>query len=456
MNGTANTVRGHLSLTRTLWLSTTAWRTSGIFLLAILLASCGPSAREPVTLTYPHGWWSEPDELSKGAALSRQFTQETGIHIRDILTPESTLDGLDLLLKLLRRGSSGADLLHVDLIYSAVLEPDLVDLQSYSAAELSSIEPQLLPSYTVNGKVVAIPYQVNVGALEYRIDLLREYGYDHPPKTWDELESMAERIQAGERAKGKKDFWGYVWQGAASEALTCNALEWQAAEGGGRIIEKDRTISVNNPAAIRAWLRAKRWIGRISPPSVVAYQERDSMNVFDSGGAAFNRVWLGTTIVRSEQSRQVYWRSSLPLVKTGFTSIPGGPGGSAATLGGYGLAVSRHSAHRQEAIQFVRFLVRAQIQSGKRSTASDGQAEVNNVPSVSYPYHHFEQLIQHGSALVNRPSNETGHQYRQVSGAYAGAIHSVLTSQKGVPEAAAELEKLLIQMTGFRTGPPKT
>jgi len=56
-------------------------------------------------------------------------------------------------------------------------------------------------------------------------------------------------------------------QGASAEALTCNALEWQFAEGGGQIIEDDRTISVNNPAAIRAWEQAKRWIGTISPPA---------------------------------------------------------------------------------------------------------------------------------------------------------------------------------------------
>jgi hypothetical protein len=80
-----------------------------ILLLAALLASCRDSAREPVTLTYPHGWYSEPDEVKKTAALSQKFTSETGIHIRDIPTPESTLDGLDLLVKLLRMGSSGAD-----------------------------------------------------------------------------------------------------------------------------------------------------------------------------------------------------------------------------------------------------------------------------------------------------------------------------------------------------------
>jgi trehalose/maltose transport system substrate-binding protein len=101
-------------------------------------------------------------------------------------------------------GSSGADLVHVDLIWSAVLEPDLIDLEPGLAHEISLVEPELLPSYTVNGKVIAIPYQVNVGALEYRSDLLREYGYDHPPKTWSELETMSERIQAGERAKGRR------------------------------------------------------------------------------------------------------------------------------------------------------------------------------------------------------------------------------------------------------------
>src|SRR5690242_10761425 len=81
----------------------------GIFCFSALLLTSCRSSGEPVTLNYPHGWYSEPDELKKTTALSQQFTSETGIRIRDIPTPESTLDGLDLLVKLLRMGSSGAD-----------------------------------------------------------------------------------------------------------------------------------------------------------------------------------------------------------------------------------------------------------------------------------------------------------------------------------------------------------
>ena len=71
------------------------------------------------------------------------------------------------------------------------------------------------------------------------------------------MERMAARIQTGERAAGNKNFWGFVWQGAAYEGLTCNALEWQASYGGGNIIEGDGVVSVNNPKTIAAITMAK-------------------------------------------------------------------------------------------------------------------------------------------------------------------------------------------------------
>lgn len=440
----------HRGLTFRLWPSTAAGRILGICLSAALLACC-KAPPEPVTLNYPHGWASRPDELARRALMSQQFTRETGVHVRDIPTPESTFDQLELYRKLLRQEASGADLLGIDPIWSELLAPDLIDLQPYLAADIASVMPQLLPSYTVGGKLVAIPYQVNIGSLEFRSDLLREYGYDQPPGTWDELEAMALRIQTGERAKGNKDFWGFVWQGAMAEALTCNALEWQAAEGGGRIVESDRTISVNNPAAIRAWQRAKRWIGWISPPGVVVYRERDSMNLFDAGKAAFNRVWLGTSPARSGPSNQVFWRGLEPRVPSGFTSVPGGPGGSAGTLGGSGLAVARRSAHPQEAVKLVRFLLHAQIELiEKHGNPSGGEPEFYNGQSAST---HSANSI-HSASVVDRPAIETGSHYVEVSAAYVSAVHSVLTGQRAAPKAAAELEKQLIRITGFRPGPP--
>jgi len=264
---------------------------------------------------------------------------------------------------------------------------------------------------------------------------------------------MAARIQSGERAKGNKDFWGYVWQGAAAEALTCNAIEWQAAQGGGRVIESNLTISVNNPAAIRSWQRAKRWIGWISPPGVLAYQELDSMNAFDQGEAAFVRVWGGASITRIGLFRQMHWRNSLAPAKTGYTSIPGGPSGWAGTLGGSGLAVSQHSSHRKEAIELIRFLIRAQIHSNQvEESALVNQSGLQSVPSVSDESRNPEKAGR--TRLVIRPSTESGSQYEQIARAYLDAVHGTLTGEKPAPQAAAALEKKLARITGFKTGPP--
>jgi trehalose/maltose transport system substrate-binding protein len=425
-----------------------------VLLLGIALIGCRQPPREAVALQYAYSW--NEDRPQERARL-QQFTQQTGIRVTNIPIPEASREYVDLARKLLKDGS-GPDLLNVDLIWTPVLEPYLIDLQPYLASDIALLDPQLLRSYSVNGKLVAVPFNVPLGGLEYRTDLLREYGYLHPPRTWDELESMAERIQTGERAKGKKDFWGYVWQGNAAESLTCNALEWQVAAGGGRIIERDRTISVNNPAAIAAWQRAKHWIGWISPPGVVSYRETDTMLVFDSGRAAFSRIWILTPMSRKGQARQIGWRSTLPALKTGLARMPGGTEGSAGTLGGTGTGISLHSTHRQEAIALLHFQLRSLIAEGENSSGPAGPipVELSDPPSILDSRVPPQSSKQRASVIVARPSIETGNTYKAVSKAYSDAVHSVLVGQMSAPEAAGKLEMQLIEITGFRPGPPRT
>ena len=178
------------------------------------------------------------------------------------------------------------------------------------------------------------------------------------------------------------------------------------------------------------------------------------MNAFDQGEAAFVRVWGGASITRMGLFRQVHWRNSLAPSKTGYTSIPGGPLGWGATLGGSGLAVSRHSSHRKEAIELIRFLIRAQIHANhdEESAIANRLAPQSSPSSVSNASLNPEEAVR--TRLVIRPSSETGSQYEQIARAYIDAVHSVLTGEKPAPQAAAALENELVRITGFKTGPP--
>ncbi len=75
------------------------------------------------------------------------------------------------------------------------------------------------------------------------------------------------------------------------------------SEGGGTILDEQGRVTVTNPHTIRAWDRAARWVGSISPPGVVAYKEWDAFNIWQEGKAAFMRNWTsGYTASRAPNS----------------------------------------------------------------------------------------------------------------------------------------------------------
>jgi trehalose/maltose transport system substrate-binding protein len=424
---------------------------AGILLSAFLLSGCHKPA-QPVTITFfdsdargvPGDHRMIPD------SYLQEFTRETGIRVNDLPTPEDTSSKLDLAMNLLRSGAPSPDLYGVDTIWTGTMGEYLIDLQPYFASEISSEDPTLIEIYRVQGKVVAIPRQpLGMQVLIYRTDLLGKYGYKTPPRTWDELEKMAARIQTGEREKGKKDFWGFVWAGAIatdSEQLTMEGLEWQAAEGGGHIIESDGKISVNNPNVIHAWERAAHWVGWISPPSVVSYTATDAENKFwVSGEAAF---LLSHAIVYEVFAEDKPFRDL-----AGVTSVPAGKSGRVATIGGYALGISRFSPHPAEAVKFIQFLLRKQAEF--RATYPENRerkVEYFEVPPLMkeiYPWW-YKPGESGGSEIVSRPSAVAGSNYEAVSKAYSHALHSVLTRESTAPAAAAALENELARIMGDR------
>src|SRR5262245_51864786 len=419
-------------------------------LLSLSLACSRAPRNEAVTLTFLDIEWDMSVQPMAAEDL-QAFTRATGIRVNAIPRPDGLLNQLALLRELLQKGAAGPDVFGIDVIWSGILSQYLLDLTPYFPADLASQSSDIVASYSVGDKALAIPYHAYIGVLLYRTDLLERYGYRDPPRTWAELEAMASRIQAGERARGDKDFWGFVWQGAAGEGLTCAGLEWQMSEGGGRIIEDDRTISVNNPQAILAWQRARRWVGSISPPGVVSYAKWDADNAWSSGKTAFLRGWA------SDHSL-VTGLTPPPAGTTryGVTSVPGGRAGRTSTLGGNGLAVSRASTHAREAIELIRFLRQRDVERARGYAQLEPPARLalSELPTVLNPFSRLPESKYRAGGVVARPSIVAGPRYEEVTNAYIREVRSVLTGEKAPPAAAEALEHELIAITGYRRGPP--
>lgn len=379
---------------------------------------------------------------SLDAAATREFTNKTGISVRFIPGSESASRRLEQELTILRQQSSAVDVIQIDTIWPAILANYLIDLRQPLAEEFAGESPALIENAMVGGRVVGAPYLIEYGVLYYRTDLLRNYGFARPPRTWDELEMQAARIQKGERARQRSEFWGYVWQGADYEGLTCNALEWQYSSGGGNFIEPDRTIDVQNPAAIRAFARAAGWVGKISPPGVTAYIEEDSRNIWQSGQAAFLRNWSQIYSI-AEQSKEIGTRFAV-------APLPAGVDAHSSVLGGWYLGVSKYSQHQSDAVSFVKCLSGKGLQQQRAM-----QGSIPTYPSlyedaaVLRANKEFAVLADVAKRVIRRPSVLAGAQYDRVSRAYAHGVHEILTGKMSAAEGAAAIQLELKRITGF-------
>jgi trehalose/maltose transport system substrate-binding protein len=392
-------------------------------------------SQEPVLEVMAVSW-------GKNLAFEQNFLQVFGKQngIKSQFVPNVRLEAYQQLLK---AHSKAPDLLELDVVWPAILADDLVDLRPYVKDE-SAFIPHLLDNYTIDGRLVALPVYVDMGVLYYRPELLEKYGFRKPPDTWEELEHMAGVIQKGERAGGNKDFWGYIWQGSASEGGTCNALEWQASFGGGNFIEARGGINVRSGEFTAALRRATGWINTISPPAEYVYREDDSVNLWDAGQTAFMRNWVsGYSMLAQRPGKDQRHFAVAPM--------PAGAGGHRGTLGGAGMAVSKYAAHRDLAIQAVLELA-SEATDLQRVWMTEGipthvaVIKRKDVKARSLLLAVATELM---STMVARPAIAAGDKYDAVSLEYAQAVNSVLRRTASPEDAMAKLEKRLVELTGL-------
>jgi len=405
---------------------------------------------EEITLRVFAGNVGKELELTKAAA-ERYMEQNPNITVEVVDTPDFVEDRLGVYLQLFEAQSPEGDVFQIDVIWPGDLAEHFVDLYDYGAGDVVDNHfDAIIQNNTVDGKLVGIPWFTDAGLLYYRTDLLDKYGYDSPPETWAELEDMAQTIQEGEREDGNQDFWGFVWQGNAYEGLTCDALEWVYSNGGGTIVSADKVMTVNNEKAIDAVELAAGWVGTISPPGVTGFGEEDARGVWQAGNAAFMRNWpYAYSLGQSDDS----------VIKDKFDVSPlpeGDSGHSAATLGGWQLAVSKYSEHPEEAAKLAMYM-------GSESEQKVRAIEGSFNPTIKSLYEDedvleaapfFGSLFDVFTQAVARPSTATAPNYAETSRIFFNGVHDVLTGQKDALTAFEEMELDMQDLLEFEIGEP--
>ena len=414
---------------------------SGATALVLALAAFGANAA--VTITVSCGTVGQDFEFCKKA--TDEWSKKTGNTVKHLTIPQSTSDILGLFRQMFAAKSTDVDVITADIVWPGSLKAHLLDLTPYAKGAEKEHFPAIVANNTVDGKLLAMPWFTDAGVLYYRKDLLAKYS-EKAPTTWDELTATAKKVMDGERKAGNADMQGYVFQAKAYEGLSCNALEWISSFGGGTIIDNAGKVTVNNPQAAKALTTAAGWINTISPTGVLNYGEEDARGVFQKGNSVFMRNWPYAWSLSQGADSPV-------KDKVGVVALPkGADGKSAATLGGWNLAVVKYSKNPAEAADLVMYLSSAAVQKDRaiRGSYNPTMPALYKDAEVLKANPFFGTLYDTFVNAVPRPATLTGAKYNEVSAAFWNTAHDVLAGGVKADEA---LKKLEAKINSVRRGP---
>ncbi|HPJ13035.1 MAG TPA: ABC transporter substrate-binding protein, partial [Caldisericia bacterium] len=379
-----------------------------VLLTVLLVALLSVALFAEKTITVAAGAVGIELELARQAAAEFEALFP-GVKVNVLDTPDMVQDRLGLYLQFFEAKSDKVDVYQIDVIWPGDLAQHFVDLYQYGAYDYAPNHfPAIVENNTVDGKLIGIPWFTDAGVLYYRTDLLEKYGYDHPPATWDELEEMAEVVMAGEK-KNNPDFWGFVFQGNAYEGLTCDALEWIASNDGGSIVNRNQEVTIANENAVEILDKVASWIGTISPEGVLAMDEEGARQAWQAGNALFMRNWPYAYALGNADDSAIKGKFDVSV-------LPAGKGGSAATLGGWQLAVSKYSKDPALAAQVAFFMANYDHQKARAMQSYNPTIKtLYEDPEVLEAVPFFGSLYDVFINAVARPSTASAPNYNEVS-----------------------------------------
>lgn len=212
------------------------------------------------------------------------------------------------------------------------------DRKEIFAGALSAVE--------YDRKLYGMPWLNDTKYLFYNKDMLKQAGFNEPPKTWDELAQQATVIKEKQIAE-----FPIVWSWKQAEALVCDITSLTEVFGGGFV--RDGKVDVDSAAnkqAIQFMVDSVK--SGISNPKSTEFLEEDVRGVFSSGKAAFALNWTYMFNMSNNDAKE-----SQVTGKVGIAASPGnGQIKSASVNGGMGLAITKGSKNPDESWKYIQYL----------------------------------------------------------------------------------------------------
>jgi ABC-type glycerol-3-phosphate transport system substrate-binding protein len=371
-------------------------------------------------------WQSQHEDSGVYAALVNHYnkTNRDGVYVTWRNGPSN-----DKLLSLyentLNRGD--IDVVSIDVVWPALFASKgwTVTLNDkWPARERAPYLSGPIQSCTYNDKIVAAPLSTDLGLIYYRTDIIKT-----PPDTWNGLVNLLQKNTSRAR-------YGYVWQGVQNEGLMCNFIEVLHGYGGHVLAPNDpKKVVINSLAAVQALTEMASWVGTISPPSVVEFDELTCGNAFAEGDAIFMRNWPFVYVLQNDPtSSKIAGKFDVHAMLYGVGQTTGH-----SCIGGWNLAINAFSKHVDASWKFIQYMLGpyAQKQLAIQGSYTPALQSVYNDPEVLQKEPLFTKLFPILQTALPRPVSPV---YPNLSKMIQAHVHQALLKQVSPQDALNALQ----------------
>ncbi|MCX7798088.1 MAG: extracellular solute-binding protein [Melioribacter sp.] len=328
----------------------------------------------------------------------------------------STNERKEVLARSLRGRGDGIDIFAVDIIWVQRFAKWSEPLDKYfSQEEKERILPLALESCYSNGELVAVPLNRVQGVLYYREDILKKFKDGDKiieriknGITWEEFIELKNKINT------KNPF--YIFPAADYEGFICSFMELLLSQKPDYFYQYG--FNFDKPEAEKALQTLVDFIHKykITPKEVIKFTEIPSYAYFVKNDGLFIHGWPSYDRDFKESpfdsTKEKYLKKApLPYFKNG-TQV--------SILGGWNLMVSKFSDKKEEAINFIKFLL------------SDHAQETFYKLSGHYPivkkfyydtafvkkYPDFQQIRMLIKTAIHRPAHQEYTRYSKIMSYY--------------------------------------
>ena len=377
-----------------------------------------------------------PDEAGGLQTLLDRFNKQNKgeIQVKWRQMPASSAEFFEQMQAELQSGRSTMDIIAGDVVWPAQFAANnyILDLSDRFTQKMQAdyLEGPV-QAVQFQGKTYGVPWFTDAGMFYYRKDLLENAGFSEPPRTWDEMKDMSERIRADSGTK-----FGYVFQGAQDEGGVVDALEhiWNA---GGDVLDGSRVIIDSPESAEGLNLRRSLLTDGVAPQASGDYTTQESQASFTNGDVVFMRNWpfvyglLSDPETSKVKPGQVDI-GALPVAGEGDTSFSG--------LGGWNFMVNATAEDKLEEIwTFIEFMSAPEQQQ-------TFAVESARLPTLKSLYEDDEVLDKLPVARLGREALENTRPrpvsplYSDMSLEMAEQFNAALKGDVPVDEALANLQ----------------